>query len=335
MKRSFVLALVALFLLTAVTGCPITNAAVTSIHAGDNITVDPVSGTGVVTINATGVVGLQGPKGDTGDTGPQGPKGNTGDIGPQGPKGDTGNPGVQGVQGVLGPQGIQGPLGPKGDTGLTGPTGATGAQGAAGLLSFPANIQQATPNPGDWLLQLHNTETEGAGLYIQNENYALGALSTGRSAAFFETTNAATSAVVVYSAGHLATNPGLSVQGTFTATGTKSAVVDTNSYGKRLLYSQESAEVWFEDFGSGQLVAGVVTINLDPVFLETVTIDDTHPLKVFVTPTEDCNGIYVAKGLTSFDAHELKGGASNATFDYRVVAKRKNFEDARLEAPKN
>jgi hypothetical protein len=43
----------------------------------------------------------------------------------------------------------------------------------------------------------------------------------------------------------------LYVQGNFVATGTKSALVETASYGKRQLYAIESPENWFEDFGGG------------------------------------------------------------------------------------
>lgn len=114
-------------------------------------------------------------------------------------------------------------------------------------------------------------------------------------------------------------------------TGSKSAVVTTTDYGQRLLYAVESPEVWFEDFGSGQLINGRVRINLDPVFLQTVTVNAQHPLKVFVTLTDECNGVFVKKGSDHFTVHELAGGQSNATFDWRVVAKRKSLEDLRLE----
>jgi hypothetical protein len=114
-------------------------------------------------------------------------------------------------------------------------------------------------------------------------------------------------------------------------TGTKSGVVATPDYGQRLLYAVESPEVWFEDFGSGQLTDGQVRINLDPIFLQTVTVSEQHPLKVFITLTDECNGVYVRKGSDHFIVHELGGGKSGATFDWRVVAKRKGLERTRLE----
>ena len=59
---------------------------VTQIVAGANINISPVSGVGVVTINATGGSGTQGPQGNQGSIGPQG---NQGSIGPQGNQGST------------------------------------------------------------------------------------------------------------------------------------------------------------------------------------------------------------------------------------------------------
>ena len=117
--------------------------------------------------------------------------------------------------------------------------------------------------------------------------------------------------------------------GDMVASGTKPAVLKT-SKGHRLLYAQESPEVWFEDFGEGQLVTGRDHIELDPLFLETVVINSLHPMKVFVQLEGDCNGVYVSKGATGFDVTELKGGNSSVSFSYRVVAKRKGYENERL-----
>jgi hypothetical protein len=43
-------------------------------------------------------------------------------------------------------------------------------------------------------------------------------------------------------------------------------------------------------------------------------------------------GLYVSqKAATSFEVHELGGGASSVSFDYRIVALRKNFENIRMQ----
>jgi len=122
----------------------------------------------------------------------------------------------------------------------------------------------------------------------------------------------------------------LHVIGNFIATGTKSAVVKTTK-GDVALYCQESPENWFEDFGEGKLINGHTRIELDKLFLETVTINDQYPMKVFIQLEDNCNGVYVRKDKTGFDVYELQSGTSNATFTYRVVAKRKGFEDLRLK----
>ena len=111
-------------------------------------------------------------------------------------------------------------------------------------------------------------------------------------------------------------------------TGAKNAVVTTQNYGQRLFYCMESPEVWFEDFGSAQLQGGSARIQLDSVFLESVTINADHPLKVFVTLNGPNDGYYVEKGTDGFTLHVEEGG--QASFDWRVVAKRKGLESTRL-----
>ena len=123
-----------------------------------------------------------------------------------------------------------------------------------------------------------------------------------------------------------------SVSGNLHVSGLKNAIVETPTYGRRYTYADESTEVYFFDRGQGQLSGGSVTIDLDPIFLETVTIDADRPMLVQITPTADCNGLFVAeKTRTSFTVQELRNGASNASFDWEVAAKRKGYETVRLE----
>ena len=79
--------------------------------------------------------GPAGPKGDTGPQGPMGPKGERGEQGERGPAGEQGPIGEQGVQGEVGPQGIQGDRGcqgPRGEQGIQGPQGEKGDTGEKG-----------------------------------------------------------------------------------------------------------------------------------------------------------------------------------------------------------
>jgi len=130
--------------------------------------------------------------------------------------------------------------------------------------------------------------------------------------------------------GYSNSGTGVYYSGGLAGSGSKSCVVKT-SKGPTLLYCQESPENWFEDFGEAQLSAGRCHIELDPLFLETVTINEPNPMKVFIQLNDDCNGTYVERGRTGFDVIELQGGQSNARFTYRVVAKRSGFEDKRLD----
>lgn len=61
--------------------------------------------------------------------------------------------------------------------------------------------------------------------------------------------------------------------------GSKNAAVPTSD-GDRLLYSEESTEVWFSDYGFGELQDGQVLIRIDPVFAETVNLKE--PYHVFL-----------------------------------------------------
>jgi len=86
---------------------------------------------------------------------------------------------------------------------------------------------------------------------------------------------------------------------------------------------------WSEDAGSGQLSDGVAVIQLEPVFAQTVNTGVGY--HVFLTPNGDCKGLYVTnKTADSFEVRELGGGKANVSFDYRIMARRKGYEDIRL-----
>ena len=112
--------------------------------------------------------------------------------------------------------------------------------------------------------------------------------------------------------------------------GSKSAVVPVGDGQKMVaLYAVESPENWFEDYGSEHLENGAATVTLDPTYAQTVNTGMEY--HVFLTPGGDCNGLYVTnKTANSFEVRELKGGHSNITFDYRIIAKRNGYEQIRL-----
>lgn len=117
--------------------------------------------------------------------------------------------------------------------------------------------------------------------------------------------------------------------GNLTCSGTKSSVAQIDEVQRRF-YAMESPEVWFEDFGTASLEEGEKSIEVGPQFAQAVNMDEDY--HVFVTPLGNCNGLYVAeKTATSFTVRELSGGASDVSFDYRIVAKRSGYENTRLE----
>ena len=117
---------------------------------------------------------------------------------------------------------------------------------------------------------------------------------------------------------------GVHIQGYLTVTGTKSSVVETSA-GMEALFAVESPEVEFCSSGEGSLVAGEATVRFDPLFAESVS--PLVSVKVLVTPTEDCLGMYVAeKSADGFTVRELGGGTSDATFDWFAIGTRKGYE---------
>ncbi len=117
--------------------------------------------------------------------------------------------------------------------------------------------------------------------------------------------------------------------GGLAGTGTKSAIVDTQDYGWRTLYAVESPQNWFEDFGQATLDSGEAVVPVDPIFAQTVNLNDSY--HVFLTPRGDC-GLYVSQQTpTSFKVKALGDSECDISFDYRIVAPRLGYEDLRLK----
>ena len=112
----------------------------------------------------------------------------------------------------------------------------------------------------------------------------------------------------------------------------KSVVATMGSAGAQRVetYSVQSAENWFEDAGTAQLVNGTASVNLESVFGQTVNTGVEY--HVFLTPDGDCKGLYVSsKSASGFEVRELGGGAASIAFEYRIMAKRVGYETVRLK----
>jgi hypothetical protein len=104
-------------------------------------------------------------------------------------------------------------------------------------------------------------------------------------------------------------------------------VVPTDD-GARLLYVEEATEVWFSDYGFGQLEDGAAFVPIDAVYAQTV--DRGAEYHVSVQAYGDAQ-VYVAERTAEGFEVRTRGGEANAAFSYRLVAKRAGYVDHRLE----
>jgi len=111
----------------------------------------------------------------------------------------------------------------------------------------------------------------------------------------------------------------------------KSVVATAGSAGAQRVetYTVQSAENWFEDAGTAQILNGTGRVNLESIFGQTVNTGVEY--HVFLTPDGDCKGLYVStKTASGFEVRELGGGSSSIAFEYRIMAKRIGYENVRL-----
>ncbi|HLP65864.1 hypothetical protein [Flavobacterium sp.] len=124
--------------------------------------------------------------------------------------------------------------------------------------------------------------------------------------------------------------------GNFAATGAKSASVPTTK-GNQLVYCTESPELWFEDIGGAKLVNGSIHIDLDSMFLETIFVNDEHPLRIFIQDEGESNGLIVIKDEDNkgFTVKEKNNGSSSIPFSYRIMGKRRFYQNQRFGVDAN
>lgn len=116
------------------------------------------------------------------------------------------------------------------------------------------------------------------------------------------------------------------IDANLTVSGSKSAVVDTKDYGRRLLYAVEAPENRFVDEGVAVLQNGTARVVLDPVFLQTI---EGEPI-VHITPYGDSQ-IYVSEVGNDHFVVSTRPGEQDIRFAWRVSAFRKGYSGVRLE----
>lgn len=158
--------------------------------------------------------------------------------------------------------------------------------------------------------------------------------STGHAAAFRSNSTDATAVFVHDGGGNaLRTQGSMFVDGTLRVTGslfvngTKSSVLSTSG-GERAVYAEEAAEVWITDYGFARLAAGRAHVTLDSTFAGAMS--PTAPYHVFVQPYDTVHVAVVRRDAAGFELRAV-GGADSVDVSYRIVAKRRGYEQVRLE----
>lgn len=186
----------------------------------------------------------------------------------------------------------------------------TGGGGGVGALWATSSAQNTA-----WFV---NTGT--------GNNIALGARGSGTwPVAQFEHT-AGTGSVALRTFGDADINGNITIHGNQQVMGAKSAIIATD-VGMRKVYSEESTEVWLSEYGEARLVDGVATVPIEALFAQTLDLDAKY--HVFVQANDDAT-LYVAKRTAQGFEVRVRDGAKDASFSYRLVAKRKGFDGVRL-----
>lgn len=125
--------------------------------------------------------------------------------------------------------------------------------------------------------------------------------------------------------GNLSSLSNLTVTGNLFVRGQKSRLVDTSLYGKILMNAVESAEAVFEDFGASQINdSGKIVIRIEDKFLATVNMRNDY----YVFLSKCGEGDLFVKNKYNFAF--VVQGTPNLKFDWRIVAKQRDYEDIRL-----
>lgn len=189
---------------------------------------------------------------------------------------------------------------------------------------------------GEIALNLYAPNNNYPGLSIKPKRISLGAVAGGfatsdpeldlrldEKRAFLN----ASGAIDITSDGelYLRGNP-VTVRGDLSVLGSKHNIVPS-SKGYIAINAYETAEYYFGDVGESQTdKQGVKIINLDPLFLETV--NTSVPYQVFLSSYDDAKVWVFARNNNMFI---VKSDKPNVKFAWEIKAKRKDYENVRLE----
>jgi hypothetical protein len=216
-------------------------------------------------------------------------------------------------------------LGSSPNVGVYGASSVSSSQLGVGFANIGVWGETMGTSGGDYLAVLGTSDDNPAGAFY-NSSLCCGTLIVEND----EGSHTGMDFAAYGNTGSIGPQCAIDDNGNLFCTGTTSHIVAVDGGARKIaVYSMQSPENWYEDAGSGQLSKGYARIELDPTFTQTVNAGVEY--HVFVTPNGDCKGLYASqKSATSFEVHELGGGKSNITFDYRIMAKRAGYENLRL-----
>lgn len=117
------------------------------------------------------------------------------------------------------------------------------------------------------------------------------------------------------------------VGGDLDVEGDKNCLQSTESYGKRRISAYETAECHFGDIGSGIIKNGECIVSIEDIFSECVNTEIEYQVDIFeykhrgsITDVERYPNYFI-----------VKGEIDNIEFGWEIKAKRKGYENARLE----
>ena len=237
-----------------------------------------------------------------------------------GARNGTGLAGVLGANGSIG-YGVVGTS--PGGNGVRGEIPVTSNQNAIAIYGIN-NSTYTGPSAGAGGFGVYGLSGRGHGL--------VGATAAAGGAAVVGATNGVAGAYAAAFYGPVIVGGDFVVVG-----GAKSAAVPHPDGTHRQLYCVESPESWFEDFGTGELMAGRATIAIEPGFGEVARMDDYH---VFLTAYDSDLVLHVSKRTAEGFTVEANAGLARiqgkdlcdvtGKFSWRVVAKRKDIPGERL-----
>lgn len=209
-------------------------------------------------------------------------------------------------------------------SGSTTNTHRSAALGSTGSLILVPAINDSS-NVGQ--IKLHHATGDFTVIAGRENNYRT-SISTSGNSLYYEycPPSGSYSTQLFVSGGTSATTTHLKVFGKFTATGTKSRLVDTDHYADRLLYCDETPSPTFTDFGSGRTDAdGLCYVEIDDVFAETARTDMAY--QVFLQACGRGELWVEEKHPSYFVVH----GSPNLAFDWQLKAHQKGYEFDRME----